>query len=136
MVRIKMLRGNEVVIISDGKSYTFDLGGRCTGEDVGNLVSYMEGAIELPLVSVLTSGDFVDLGVVIPGRQDLVRYKTSMDSMTLLSTLQMTHGFIKMLRRSGKSEDVRFNQLLFVYPQGFDVMNLMRTLHATEVMEV
>lgn len=136
MVRVKMMRGNEVAIIADGKSYLFDLGGRCVSEDAGNLVSYMDGALDLPIVSVLTSPDYYELGVVWPGVAGIVRYKSSMDSLTLLGTMQMVHGFIKMLRRSGKQGDTRFNQIVFIYPEGYDLNGLLTRLMATKISEV
>lgn len=133
MVRVKMLRGNETAIIDNGKSYLFDMGGRCTAEDAGCLGSYMEGSCDLPVISVLTSGRNTEIGVSFPGQDKLRRYKSDMDAMMIAGTLQMARGFIKMLRRSGKQVGVRFNQILFVYRGDFDVAPLLAQLHATEV---
>lgn len=133
MVRVKMLRGNETAIIDNGKSYVFDMGGRCTAEDAGCLSSYMEGSCDLPIISVLTSGRNAELGVVFPGQDKLKRYTSEMDAMTLAGTLQMSRGFIKMLRRSGKQFGARFNQILFVYREDYDIASLLAQLHVTEV---
>ena len=133
MVRVKMLRGNETAIVDSGKSYVFDMGGRCIAEDAGCLGSYMEGSCDLPVISILTSGRNTELGVSFPGQDKLRRYKSDMDGMTMAGTLQVARGFIKMLRRSGKQLGVRFNQLIFVYREDYDIVSLLNQLRATEV---
>lgn len=133
MIRVKMLRGNATAIVDNGKSYTFDMGGACTGSDVGNLFSYMDGALDLPIISVLTSGDYTEIGVSVPGIESFKRYKSSLGGLMVVTYLQTARQFIKMLRRSGKQDGVRFNQLIFVYREDFDVSQILSGLHVTEV---
>ena len=131
MYRVKMLKGNETVIIDNGRSYLFGLNGVCYNEDAG-LAGYADGAVDLPIISLLTSGSNLDIGVVLPGC-DLKRYRSGLDSMTCAATLQMAGGFLKMLRRSGTDDGVRYNQLLFVYRQNTDMAALLQRLQLQEV---
>lgn len=133
MVRVKMMRGNETAIVDSGKSYLFDIGGRCTAEDAGSLISYMEGACDLPIISVLSSGDYCEVGVITPGQDDVKRYKTDMKAMEVCMTLQSAGCFIKMLRRNGTQLGVRFNQMLFIYRADFAVSQVLARLRITEV---
>lgn len=135
MVRVKMLLRNEVAVISDGVVYLFDLGGRCVSEDAGNLFSYMEGALDLPIISILSTPDSCEIGVVFPDSQSVTRYSTPLDSMTLAGTLQMSRGFIKILRRTGKVGTTRFNQLLFIYPEDYNLNDLLMRVQATKITE-
>ena len=133
MVRVKMLRGNETAIIDSGKSYMFDIGGRCTAEDAGSLMSYMDGACDLPIISVLSSGTYCEVGVVTPGQEQLKRYTSNMSQMEIAMNLQAARGYIKMLRRSGTQAGVRFNQMLFVYREDFALSSVLSRLQLTEV---
>ena len=45
-----------------------------------------------------------------------------MECMSKLSTSK----FIQMLRRDGKQENIRFNQLVFIYKEGTDVENIAK----------
>lgn len=132
MTRVKMLRKNETAIIDNGKSYVFGLDGKCCAEDAGNLNSYMEGACDLCVVSILSSGSHHEVGVVFRGADKIKRYETTADLMTTIANFQMARGFVKMLRRTGMSCGVRFNQLLFVYPEGYDVMPILSKVGAKE----
>lgn len=133
MVRVKMMRGNETAIVDSGKSYLFDIGGRCTAEDAGGLYGYMEGACDLPIISVLSSGDYCEIGVVTPGQDAIKRYKAEMKAMEVAMTVQSAGGFIKMLRRNGTQQGVRFNQMLFIYRADFAVSQVLAKLRITEV---
>lgn len=133
MVRVKMLRGNETAIIDNGKSYLFDIGGRCVQEDAGNLVSHMAGALDLPIISLLSSGNNSELGVIVPGQDKIRRFIPAFETAECAIRMQLYGGFIKMLRRSGVVAGVRFNQLLFIYREGYDLSPLLQQLNAEEV---
>lgn len=133
MIRVKMLRGNETVIIDNGKSYIFDLGGRCIKEDAGDLVSHMAGAMDLPVISILSSNGYSEVGVSFPGTDKLRSFVPNCDPMQCALTVQMERGFLKMLQRSGQQLGVRFNQMIFVYREGYDLMPLLKKLGCQEV---
>lgn len=133
MVRVKMLRGNETAIVDNGKSYVFDLGGRCIKEDAGDLVTYMAGAVDLPVISLLSSGKGSELGVSFPGNDKLRRFVPNLETPQCAMKIQMAGGFIKMLRRSGTQHGVRFNQILFVYRENFDLWPILNQLGVQEV---
>lgn len=134
MLRVKMLRGNETCIIDNGKSYIFGLNGKCKQEDAGNLSSYMTGALELPCISVLSSNGGVEIALN-ESDSSFRRFKCNEDAMTCAMKVQMNGSFIKMLRRDGKFEDVPFNQLIFVYPQGTNLFQFISQINKEEVFD-
>lgn len=131
MIRVKMLPRNETCIIDNGKSYLFGLNGRCIGEDIGNLASYMTGALDLPCISILSSNGVLDIGVSETNKE-FKRYSCDMDSMQCAMKIQSQGGFIKMLRRDGKQNNIAFNQLIFIYQEGTDLSRLLASINAKE----
>jgi hypothetical protein len=123
---------NEVAVIDNGKVYTFNHGGRCTGEDVGNITGYMSGALDLPVISVLASNGKVDIGVS-DGHDTFKRYTTDLDAMSCALGVQSKGGFLRMLRRDGKQNNIAYNQLIFIYKEGTDLSIYLTALNAQEV---
>ena len=105
MVRVKMLVGNEVAVISDRIAYIFDLGGRFKSEDT-NFITYMDGAVDLPCVSVLSSSGRVEVGISLGG-------------------------VLRMLMKSGVYDDIAYNQMIFVFNSEKAVRNALYTLGIT-----
>jgi hypothetical protein len=126
-----MLAKNETCIIDNGKSYIFNLGGRCIKEDAGNLSGYMAGALDLPCISILSSNGVVDIGVSETGKE-FKRYSSSLDAMACAMQVQKCGGFIKMLRRDGEQDGVKFNQLIFVYKEGSSLNTILSAINAKE----
>ena len=131
MIRVKMLPKNETCIIDNGKSYVFGLNGKCYKEDAGNLSSYMTGALDLPVISILSCNGVLDIGVSVNG--DFKTYSSDMDSMQCAMAVQLHGNFLKILRRDGKQENKSFNQLIFVYREGTDLSVILNKINAKEV---
>lgn len=126
MLMVKMLRNNEVCVIDDGISYIFDMGGRLKKEDAG-LMGYSDGAIELPAISLLSSNNYVEVCAFKRG-QAPIKYKSVTDAMTCALKVQMTGGFLRMLRRDGVSNGIRFNQLIFIYREDMNLDEILSKL--------
>lgn len=134
MLRVKMLKNNETCIIDNGKSYVFGLNGKCKQEDAGNLSSYMTGALDLPCISILSSNGGVEIALN-ESDDSFRRFKCNEDAMSCAMKVQMMGSFVKMLRRDGKFEDVLFNQLIFVYPQGTNLSQFISQINKQEVFD-
>lgn len=132
MIRVKMMRGNETVVIDNGKSYVFGLDGKCHTEDAGNIGGHMDGSLDLPLISLLTSNSHLEVAVSTPGGE-LKRYESTLDGMECASMLTMYGGFVKMLRRTGQQDEVRFNQIIFIYREDFDLSTVLNKLSLKRV---
>ena len=133
MIRVKRLPKNETCIIDNGKCYLFGINDKCIGEDVGNLSSYMTGAMDLPCISILSSNGVLDIGVSETNK-DFKRFTCSLDSMQCALLVQSKGGFFKMLRRDGKQNNIAFNQLLFIYPENTDLSGILIAINAKEVL--
>lgn len=127
-----MMKDNEICIIDNGKSYLFSNIGKCIKEDVGNLSTYMTGALDLPIISILSSNGVVDIAIS-ECNQELKRYTTTLDSMSCAMKVQMAGNFIRLLRRDGKQDNIAFNQLLFIYKEGTNLSSILQSIDAKEV---
>lgn len=130
MLMVKMLRDNKVCVIDDGISYLFDIGGRLIQEDAG-LAGYADGAMELPAISILSSNNHVEV-CTFKEHSAPQRYSVSLDAMSCAMKVQQLGGYLRMLRRDGKSNDIRFNQLIFIYREGTNLDNIISSLGATK----
>lgn len=126
MIRVKMLALSEVCIIEDLRVMVFDHGGTFKLEEKV-MPKYSDGMIELPIISVLSSGGKCEVAMFHEGGQ-VTKFDSTLDSMTSALALQSERGFVRMLRRDGKEQGVRFNQLIFVYPNGTDLNSKVRKI--------
>lgn len=121
MIRIKMLAKNELYVIDDGWAYKFDIGGRCIEERVQVTDKIMTGMTEVPIISVLSSRD--NTCIALFQNNEMQEYIADMPAMMCAVTLQRNGGYIRMLRRDGMENNIRFNQMLFLYPDGTNLMS-------------
>ena len=113
MVRVKMMGNNEVAVISNRIAYLFDIGGRFKSADP-HFTPYMDGAVDLPCVSVLSSSGKVELGISC---NDTFRtVPVSLDMMVIMSKLRSSTGMLRMLMKSGVQDgNISYNQMIFVF---------------------
>ena len=129
MIRIKLSSGN-TTIIEDGVIYTFNKMGKFVEKHDKLHSVNLQGALDLPTISFLTSNGNVDIGVSF-GNDTFKRY-TVVDSIKAMVSPQLCKGFIKLLEREGVQDNIKFKQLIFIYPQG---TNLQEILNKIEVKE-
>lgn len=132
MIRVKVLRTNEVVVIDGNKSYIFNRAGLCTQEDAGLLPQYTNGMMEVPVLSILSSGGYTEVFAFFKDSAER-KYKTKLSPMECAMKAQMLGGFTRILRRDGKKDDVTFNQLLLVYKSGTNLDAILSSLEVEEI---
>lgn len=132
MIRTKMLKNREVCVIDENKSYIFNSSGICIKEDAGLIPQYTNGMVMLPLISVLSCNDDVDILVYVDDNT-YKHFKSPLGASTIAMTLMKNSGYVRMLRRDGKQGNNSFNQLICLYPEGIDVMTKLSGLDAKEV---
>lgn len=118
LLKVKIMPKGDICMIDNGKSYVFDRIGSLKLEDAGLLPQYTSGALALPVVSMLSSGNSVELCLFNNNGCDMKRYTTDMASMDCVLKLQMLRKFTRMLKKSGIQDEVRYNQMIYVYPDG------------------
>ena len=133
MLRAKFLSNHETVVIEDGITYLFDIGGKCYKEDAGDLNKYMTGAVEFDYISVLSSGSRAEIALFSEGQA--IRKFITDDLLKCVMSIQMAGNFVKMLRRDGVSNNIRFNQLIFLYNKGTDLLGKLVNLQV-QVKEI
>ena len=126
MVRVKMLKNNEVAVIDNGKSYVFDNRGIISKEDAGLIPQYTTGMTALPIISVLSSNNQVEIALIDNDNMTVITPKD--DAMTCAMKIQMQKEIVSILRRDGVSNDTRFNQLIFIYKEGTKLQNKVKEI--------
>lgn len=125
MVRVKMLLGTKVCIIDNQACYVFDAGGNCIEEGSGLIPMYSNGALPLPVVSILSDGDNVEIALFVDDVMEVL-FNGSMPIMNAIMRVQGCGRFLRMLNRRGKHDGVSFNQTLFVYTEGSEVVDKLK----------
>ena len=132
MVCVKMLPRSECCIIDIGRAVLFSNTGKVLDENAC-LSKYMDGMIELPILSVLSSNGKTEVACFLPGSV-VHKYEASYD---VVIKLQMKGGFLRMLQRGGtetlNGEKIPYNQLLLIYREGFNVLGLVQELQLKEI---
>lgn len=125
MFRVKMLRNSEVAIIDGiGRSVChFDMGGRCIKDSIPISMEYMDNMKALPIVSILASGNGFDVCAFHDTK--MCRYEFTTDELSLTMQLGNTAGVVRILRRKGIHNNVRFNQTLFVFTENTQIFQKM-----------
>jgi hypothetical protein len=89
----------------------------------------MDGAVDLPCVSVLSSSGRVEVGISL---QDTFRVaQTSLMSTEALRLLMGAGGVLRMLMKSGVYANIAYNQMIFVFNSEQAVRNALYTLGIT-----
>lgn len=130
MLRVTMAPRNEVYILENEKICKFDGFGECIEENVPRTPTITNGMQNLPIFSVLSSGGAVDIAIF---ENDVMkRYSCSMSSSDIVSTMMTLRGFARMLKRSGMESGVKYNQMIYVFPLGYNFGGLIGTLGLQE----
>ena len=132
MVRAKMLANGEAVIISEGGVYKFNKAGDCISEGGAMTPDVTSNLLQLPVLSILSSGNNAEIALFI---DDLTvkKYKATNGFLDALMKVQMARGYIRILSRKGQDDGIRFNQSIFVYPEGFNLLSVIGQVNCSEV---
>lgn len=121
MIRVKNNRDGTLCIIEDGKIMSFDRAGQFKGQLSEPISKYMDGVLNLPVISILSSEGKTNIGIW--NGVSFIEFDSSKRGTDCMSKLYMAKGFVKMLQMKGNFEDIRFQQIIFLYPEGTDVMS-------------
>lgn len=124
MIRVKILKDNGIAIIENGLVNVFDKGGRLIKEDAGLIPQYTSGMTELPIISVLSSNGKVEIALF--DKDDMTLCVTDEEALQVAMRIQMNGKIVRMLRRDGKVENIRFNQLILVYAEGTNLLEKLQ----------
>lgn len=114
------------VVIYNGKAYVFDILGNFTKED-GLLTGYVRGAVQANVLSVLSTRDYLELGVSIGKVFRSFQILDCSDDILKMSLYQKK-GFCVNVTRSGEANGIRYSQGLFVYSSSVDVLEIIKAL--------
>ncbi len=120
-----------VCIIDDNDEYIFDRSGRFSKKGIASPLN-ARGMLMLPLISVLSANNSCEIAVFNAGN-DIRKFSYAGSHMDFIVKLQMSGGFLRMLQNNGVYDDIRYNQMVFIYADGTDVIGKVTGTGAVEV---
>lgn len=127
----KKLIGNKYAIIEDGEVTTFDNMGKCLEEGLPLSPTYVNGAVKMNYVSVLSSGKRLEVALFV--NDVMTTYTSSMQPQDCVMKAFSSLSPICFLRRNGKQDGVNYNQAIFVMPDTYGGNGLVEMLSLSEV---
>ena len=119
MIKYKTLQGNKTLIIEDGKFMLFGSNGMLEKENPPILPNYMSNLLDANMISVLMSGETMELATFLPDGT-LKSYQKERNPLIMKKFLDFGH-MIRVLQRNGKEANIRYNQMIFIYQKDIDV---------------
>lgn len=131
MLRVTMAPRNEIYILENDKIVKFDGFGEVIDENVPRTPTVTNGMQNLPIFSILSSGNAVDCAIF---ENDVMkRYSCNMKSSEIVMQMMTIKGFARMLKRAGMQNGIKYNQMIYVFPLGYNFSGLIGTLGLQEV---
>lgn len=127
MLRVKMASRNEVYIIDGDNIVKFDSFGECIGENIMRTPDVTNNMQNLPVMSVLSSNGKVEVALF---KDDIMtRYDCKLKATDIMAKMMSIRGYARMLKRNGTQETIKFNQLIYIFPAGYNFNTLMSSLN-------
>ncbi len=122
MLRVKMMPNNQVALIDDTKVLVFNAANDCI-EETTITPKYTTGMQSLPVISVLMANNDVDVALF---HDDIVEHvKNPHEGSRCAQDLFMNRQYIRMVKKDGKVDKIRYSQMIFIYPSTFDVKSCL-----------
>lgn len=131
MLLFKKLMGNKYAIIEDGEVMTFDNTGKCLEEGLPLSPTYVNGAVKMNYVSVLSSGKRLEVALFV--NDVMTTYLSSLNPQDCVMKAFSSLSPICFLRRNGKKDGINYNQAIFVMPESYTGNGLEELLSLSEV---
>lgn len=129
MLLFKKLNSGKYCIIEDGLVTLFDKTGKCLAENLGVTPEYLNGAVKMNYVSVVSSGKRLEVALFV--NDIMTKYTSSMlPSDCVMKAFSILHPLC-FLRRNGKSDDINYNQAVFVCNK--EIVDLIYDLCLTRI---
>ena len=121
-----------VLFIENQKTWNFDRTGNCIEDGRDMLVTDMTGALNYPCLSLLSSNGAIDIMLHRPDDTD-TRYSTTQKEPFLMNTVMSSGSLIKVVKRSGTENNIKFVQTIFLLKIDTDLDSLINKLGITKV---
>lgn len=119
MIKYKTLQGNKTLVIEDGKFMLFDSSGNLEKENCPILSSYLNYLLDGNFISLLFSEDNLDIYTILSNGKTQ-NYSMKRDPFIMQKFLDFGH-MTRVLQRTGKENNIRYNQVIYIYQKDIDV---------------
>lgn len=133
MLLFKKLTGGKYCIIEDQNVILFDKTGKCISSDLSITPEYLNGALKMNYVSILSSGKRLEVGVFI--NDTLTKYLSSLNPQDCVMKAFANLKPICFLRRNGSQDNINYNQAIFVCNSTYTGEGLVDLLKLSKVEE-
>ena len=119
MIKYKTLQGNKTLVIEDGKFMLFDSSGNIEKENCPILPSYLNYLLDGNFISLLFSEDNLDIYTILSNGKTQ-NYSMKRDPFIMQKFLDFGN-MTRVLQRTGKENNIRYNQVIYIYQKDIDV---------------
>ena len=135
IIRYKPTSDKGACIIDDSKAYLFNFSGNFVKEEPNLSPKTINGVVNLPIISIISSNGNTDILVHKVDDTDKF-YNSSLSAMDCASVVSQNDGLIRILRRTSKFENCRYNQIVFIFNESTNVEAIVNSLTVKEYENV
>lgn len=119
MIKYKTLAGNKTLVIEDGRFMLFGSSGQFETDQPNILPSYMSNLLSANIVSVLLSGDVMEIATFMSDGT-VKTYQKARNPLIMQKFVNFGN-LVRILQRNGKEENIRYNQIIVIYQEDIDI---------------
>ena len=131
MLLFKKLSAGKYCIIENQRVALFDKTGKCLDDNLSITPEYLNGAIKVNYVSVLSSSKYLEVATFIDNV--MTKYSSSLEPQDCVMRAFSSLNFICFLRRNGQSDGVNYNQAIFVCKDSYKGEGFVDLLSLTKI---
>lgn len=131
MLLFKKLSAGKYCIIENQRVSLFDKTGKCIDDNLSITPEYLNGAVKMNYVSVLSSGKRLEVALFV--NDVMTQYISALEPQ---ACVLKAFSFLKpmcFLRRNGKKDDINYNQAIFVCRDSYTGEGLVEALQLTKL---
>lgn len=127
----KKLSGGKYCIIENQRVCLFDRDGKCLNDNIHIAPKYVNGAVKMNYISILSSGKYLEVAVFV--NDTMVKYSSSLSPEICVMKAFSYLKSICVVRRDGKQDNINYNQAIFVVSDEYTWDDLVEVLQLTEL---
>lgn len=131
MLLFKRLSAGRYCIIENQNVVLFDKTGNCINDNLSITPEYLNGAVKMNYVSVLSSGKRLEVALFID--DVMTRYESKLQPQDCVLKAFSFLNPLSFLRRNGKLDNINYNQAIFVCQESYRGEGLIELLQLTKL---
>lgn len=131
MLRFKKLSAGKYCILDGSNVTLFDKSGKCLDDKLTVTPEYLNGSVIANYVSIVSSGKRLEVAFFI--NDVMTKYLSSLEPQDCVMKAYSLIKPLCFLRRNGKTDNINYNQVIFVCPDTYTGSTLISDLQLTKI---